>query len=462
MTLGIERNRACRLGLPIHLTAQRLELLDRIVESEQSGDLLEAFGDSPSRIARAVANILKQGLSVRRQPPGHIAPVRVVLQPGNRRAPGLGRLLQRISLHGMRIEQSQELPGGRVMPSAGAVIGEQPVHDLLDRGWKVRQQGQLPRAPDQRLVTLHANQGRPLKPRLRLQCRPFLAGCPDRRLLRQQAGDLLRVRFDPLVYCLERRRKLAGIRLQHLHELLEVVGQHHRPVPRPADLHVEGRLVGQRAVARVQHRDHPVRRDPLRCSRGVVLPRRAAEMPERVLHTLRQRREALAAEHNPGMGEARPDQAKVVEHVIQLLPGDGHTERPHAGEVGQTLLAGLVLLVEDHIPLGAVLGAPDADPPLQGSPHALAQLRMAAHQLLEHGDQADARAVLENRHVVRFEDIGQRIRTPPVTRLALRCCSVCVFDSDRRCNPLTFLGSKGSKLHAEQQSSRPCASHRYK
>ena len=66
---------------------------------------------------------------------------------------------------------------------------------------------------------------------------------------------------------------------------------------------------------------------------GAVLPRRAAEMPERVLQTLRQRREALAAEHHPGMGEARPGQAEVIEHVTQLLPGDAHAEGPHMGEV---------------------------------------------------------------------------------------------------------------------------------
>ena len=76
------------------------------------------------------------------------------------------------------------------------------------------------------------------------------------------------------------------------------------------------------------------------------------------------------------MGEARPGEAEVIQHAIQLLPGDGHAERPHVGEVGQTLPGGLVLLAEDHILLGAVLGAPDADPPLQGSPHALAQLRI--------------------------------------------------------------------------------------
>ena len=108
-----------------------------------------------------------------------------------------------------------------------------------------------------------------------------------------------------------------------------------------------------------------------------MLAGRAAEMPQRVLQTLRERREALAAEHHPGMGEARPGEAEVIEHVIERLTGDGHAERSHTGEVGQALPARLVLLAEDHLLLGAVLGAPHADPPFQGSPHPRAQLGMA-------------------------------------------------------------------------------------
>ena len=146
---------------------------------------------------------------------------------------------------------------------------------------------------------------------------------------------------------------------------------------------------------------------------GAVLARHTAEMPQRVLQALRQRREALPAEYHVGMGEARPGKAEVVEHVIQRLTGDGHAKRPHAGEVGQALPPRLVLLAEDHLLLRAVLRTPEADPPLQGAPHARIQLGMAAHQLLEHADRADARAVLKNRYDDGIEDIGQRVRPPP-------------------------------------------------
>ena len=47
------------------------------------------------------------------------------------------------------------------------------------------------------------------------------------------------------------------------------------------------------------------------------------------------------------MGEARLGEAKVIEHVIQRLSGDGHGERSHTREVGQTALARLMLLAED-------------------------------------------------------------------------------------------------------------------
>ena len=152
---------------------------------------------------------------------------------------------------------------------------------------------------------------------------------------------------------------------------------------------------------------------------GAVLARHTAEMPQRVLQALRQRREALAAQHHLGMGEARPGETEVVEHVGQRLTGYAHAKRLHAGEVGQTLPARLVLLAEDHILIVTVLGTPEADPPLQGPPHARVQLGMAAHQLLEHADRADARAVLQDRYDDGVEDIGQRVRPPPAPWLGL-------------------------------------------
>ena len=133
-----------------------------------------------------------------------------------------------------------------------------------------------------------------------------------------------------------------------------------------------------------------------------------------------ERREALAAEHHPGMGEARPGQAEVVEHVIERPSGDGHAKRAHMGEVGQAALAGLVLLAEDHLPIGAVGGAPGADPPLQRAPDAGIEVGVPAHQFLEHADRADRRAGLQDRHHLGLEDIGQGIGAAPAARRLVR------------------------------------------
>jgi len=46
----------------------------------------------------------------------------------------------------------------------------------------------------------------------------------------------------------------------------------------------------------------------------------------------------------------------------------------------QALPARLVLLAEDHFPLGTILGAPDADPALQSTPHPRAGLGVAAQR----------------------------------------------------------------------------------
>ena len=68
---------------------------------------------------------------------------------------------------------------------------------------------------------------------------------------------------------------------------------------------------------------------------AAMLLRRAAERPQRVLQTLGQCHEALAAEHDMGMLEAGEGQPEVIEPVIERHTGDGDAEIAHVGEVGQ-------------------------------------------------------------------------------------------------------------------------------
>ena len=85
-----------------------------------------------------------------------------------------------------------------------------------------------------------------------------------------------------------------------------------------------------------------------------MFQRHAAERPQRILQTFGQRHEALAAEHDMGMLEARERQPEVVEPVLERDARDRDAELARVGEVGQAKTAGLVLLAEDDILLGPV------------------------------------------------------------------------------------------------------------
>lgn len=130
-------------------------------------------------------------------------------------------------------------------------------------------------------------------------------------------------------------------------------------------------------------------------------------MPERTLQPRRQLREALAVQHQPGMGEARPGQPEVVRQVVvQGLARDAHTERDHVREVREAPMARFVRLAEDHLLPGAVRRPSGADPPLQGAPDTGVQLGVAVQPLLVHADRTDSRAVLQHRHHLRVERVG--------------------------------------------------------
>ena len=149
MAFGVERSCAVRRGPRRHLAAQRVEVEDRIVDRQEVGERPEAFGDRAAGLARTPAQRREQDLAVRRQTPQHLPPLRVVFQPGNRTLRGCGGRVQAAPPCVMRIEQPEKLHRRPVPLAAGAVIGEQPVHDLTCQGRQVRILGELPCAPDQ-------------------------------------------------------------------------------------------------------------------------------------------------------------------------------------------------------------------------------------------------------------------------------------------------------------------------
>ena len=145
----------------------------------------------------------------------------------------------------------------------------------------------------------------------------------------------------------------------------------------------------------------------------------AAERPQRILQALGQRDEALAAEHNMGMLEARECQPEVIEPMRQRDAGNRDAERARVGEVGQAKTAGLVLLPEDDVLLWAGQRPPTPHAPFQRAPDAGADLGVAPPNLFENRNGADARGRLQDRDDLAIPNIGKRVGPAPATRRLL-------------------------------------------
>src|SRR6266478_5385026 len=96
--------------------------------------------------------------------------------------------------------------------------------------------------------------------------------------------------------------------------------------------------------------------------------------------------------------------------------GDGDAEYARVGEVGQAKPAGFVVLTKYHILLGAGQGSPPAHSPLQRTPNAGADLRMAPPDLVEHRNSPNAGSRLQDRHDLAVPNLGQWVRTPAASR----------------------------------------------
>jgi hypothetical protein len=116
-----------------------------------------------------------------------------------------------------------------------------------------------------------------------------------------------------------------------------------------------------------------------------MLERHAAKREQRVLQANRQRGETFPAEHRFGMLPGRIGQYEVIQPMVQRLAGNADAGISHVGEIRQRLLSGDMVLTEDHLPIGAVLGAPGANPPLKAATQPIPfMIRMTALHLFEH------------------------------------------------------------------------------
>ena len=84
--------------------------------------------------------------------------------------------------------------------------------------------------------------------------------------------------------------------------------------------------------------------------------------------------------------------------MLQRLTGDADAGIGHIGEIRQRLLAGDVILTEDHLAISAVFGAPCTNPALQATTQPIPVMTgMTALHLFEHRDRPQAGMRLEQR-----------------------------------------------------------------
>ena len=146
-----------------------------------------------------------------------------------------------------------------------------------------------------------------------------------------------------------------------------------------------------------------------------MLLRDPAEQPQGVLAAAAQGDEALAAEHDVSVFEARVGQAEVIQQMLKRRAGDGDAEVAGGGEVGQAEATGWIPLGEDHLLFGAMQGTPPAHAPLQGAAHAGRELGIAAAQFFEDGHRTQSRTLDQQRHHFFLEDAVQRVAAAAAT-----------------------------------------------
>jgi hypothetical protein len=106
-----------------------------------------------------------------------------------------------------------------------------------------------------------------------------------------------------------------------------------------------------------------------------------------------------------------PDKPEVVKSVIEAITTDRDIQIGHVGEIRQAHAARFVDLTENHVLIGAVLGAPCANPSLQRPAGTRRQPRVAPLHLFEDGNRAKLWCGFQQRDHLGVEEIHQRIRT---------------------------------------------------
>jgi hypothetical protein len=149
----------------------------------------------------------------------------------------------------------------------------------------------------------------------------------------------------------------------------------------------------------VHRRTQPIRAMPLR---------NAAQFPQRTLQPRAQALETLGETDRRRL-PIRVRQHKVIDHVVERLPLDGHAQAAHAREIRRRQPARLVYLGEEHF-LGWPTQCPPApDLPLQGPQLAVSELPgIPALQLAENRFSLQSGLLFQHRTHLR-PDHGERV-----------------------------------------------------
>jgi len=96
-----------------------------------------------------------------------------------------------------------------------------------------------------------------------------------------------------------------------------------------------------------------------------MLVRHAAKLPQGVLEAASQRCEAFSPQHNLGMLPTGIDQREVIDQVRGGIAGNGDLQIARIEEVRHALAARWMVLPEDDLTLGSMLGLPKTYPAFQ-------------------------------------------------------------------------------------------------
>jgi len=110
------------------------------------------------------------------------------------------------------------------------------------------------------------------------------------------------------------------------------------------------------------------------------------------------RGETLPAQYRLGMLPGRVCQHEMIQPMVQRPAGDADAGVGHVGEIRQRLLSRHMVLTEDHLAIGAMFGAPGANPTLKAATQPVPVMTgMTQLHLLEEGDRSQIGMSLEHR-----------------------------------------------------------------